>query len=84
MFTCDQCSFKTSKNMVLKKHMMSKHEENFHSETISSFIYRLELEHLAKEYRKYFTKHGFNIEEAFHMEEMVKRHGPYYIWKVVE
>ena len=84
MFNCDQCSFKTLHKMTLEKYVKIKHKENLFSETISSFISRLELEHLSKAYREYFKRHGFNREEAGHMEKMVERHGPYYIWKVVD
>ena len=62
--------------------MNIKQKENLFSETISSFINRLELDQQG--YREYFKKLGFNREEAGHMEKMVERHGPYYIWKVVE
>ena len=64
--------------------MKTKHKEIPSGETVSSFIYRLELEHLAKEYTKYFKMHGFNKDEGALMEKMVQRHGAYYIWRVLE
>ena len=84
MFNCDQCSFKTSHKMTLENHVKIKHKENLFSETISFFINCLELEHLSKGYMEDFKRHGFNKEEAGHMEKMIQRHGPSYIWKDVE
>ena len=55
--------------------MNTKHEESSYSETISSFIYRLELDNFEKEYRDHFKKYGFNQGEAYHVEKMVKQHG---------
>ena len=84
MLTCEQCSFKTSQKKTLENHVKVKHEDTSFRETISSFINRLELEHLSKGYKEYFKRHGFNREEAGHMEKMIQRHGAYYIWRVVE
>ena len=81
MFICDQCDFKTSKKVQLNKHINAKHECSSFSETISSFIYCLELEEFAPEYRTYFTRYGFTRGEASHVEKMVKLYGPEYIRK---
>ena len=83
VFTCNQCDFKTSKKITLTKHINTKHEEGSYSETISSFIYRLELESFAREYRGHFKRYGFNRGEAFHVEKMVNLHGPGYIVRSV-
>ena len=56
--------------MTLKKHVETNHEEISFNETISSFMNRLEVEHLGKEYNEYFKIHGFNREEAGLMEKM--------------
>ena len=83
-FKCDNCEFKTFQKVSLKKHVETNHAEISFNETISSFMHRLELEHLAKEYNKYFQIHGFNKEEAGLMEKMIQRHGSYYILRVLE
>ena len=83
-YSCQQCEYKTAQKINLEKHVKTKHENCSFSETASSFISRLELEHLSKDYKKYFNMHGFNREEANFMEKMVGRHGSYYIYKVLE
>ena len=70
--------------MTLKKHINMKHGELSFSETVSSFIYRLEVEDLAEEYRAYFKRYGFNIGEAYHVEKMIRLHGPEYFLKHME
>ena len=57
--------------------------ESSYNKAISSFIYRLNLDEFAREYRDYFGWHGFNTREASHVEEMVKRHGSNFIVKNV-
>ena len=64
--------------------MKTKHKLISLAETVPSFIYCLELEHLAKEYTKHFNRHGFNRKEAGLMDKMVQRHGAFYIGKVLE
>ena len=63
--------------------MSSNHVESSYSKAISSFIYRLNLDELAREYRDYFGWHGFNTREASYVEEMIKRHGSNFIVKNV-
>ena len=83
-FKCDQCNFQASQKMTLKKHINMKHSESSINETVSSFIYRLELDNLAEEYRAYFKRYGFNIGEAYHVEKMIRLHGPEYFLNPVE
>ena len=70
--------------MTLKKHINMKHSKSSFSETVSSFIYRLELDNLGEEYRAYFKRYGFNIGEAYHVEKMIRLHGPEYLLNPVE
>ena len=70
--------------MSSTKHVKTNHVEISFNETISSFMHRLEVEHLGKEYNKYFKIHGFNREEAGLMEKMIQRHGSYYVLRVLE
>ena len=80
VFTCNQCNFKTSKKITLTKHINTKHERGSYSKTISSFMYRLELESFAREYWVHFIRYGFNRREAFHV---VNLQGPGYIMRSV-
>ena len=82
-FNCNQCEFKTSEKGIFNKHMNSNHVESSYSKAISSFIYRLNLDEFAREYRDYFGWHGFNTREANYVEEMVKHHGSNFIMKNV-
>ena len=70
--------------MTLKKHVKTNHEEISFNEKFSPFMHRLELEHVGKEYNKYFKIHGFYREEAGLMEKMIQRHGSYYVLRVLE
>ena len=67
--------------MTLKKHIHTEHDESSYTESISAFIYRLELEEFAEDYREYFGRYGFNWGEASHVEKMIKLYGPEYLLK---
>ena len=47
IFKCKQCDFKTPINITLQKHINTKHVESSYSESISSFIYPLNLDKFA-------------------------------------
>ena len=84
IFKCKQCDFKTPRNMTLQKHINTKHEESSYSESITSFIYRLNLEKFARHYRDYFDWHGFTRKEALYVEKMVNWNGADFVMKDVD
>ena len=81
VFKCKHCDFKTPQKVTLQKHMNTKHVESSYSESISSFIYRLNLDKFKHEYRDYFEWHGFNRKEACYVEKMINRYGSDFIMK---
>ena len=84
MFKCKQCDFQAPRNITLEKHINTKHVESPFNESISSFIYRLNLDKFASHYRDYFDWHGFTRREACHVEKMINWHGADFIMKDVE
>ena len=78
---CNHCDFKTQQKVTLQKHIHTKHKESSYTESLSSFIYRLNLDKFAHEYRNYFEWHGFNRREACYVEKMINRYGSDFIMK---
>ena len=71
IFKCDNCSFKCGNKVTLSKHVNGKHEDWSDKETMSTFIFCLELEDFEEEYKLYLSKYVFNQKEAKYVETMV-------------
>ena len=81
IFRCNPCDFKTQQKVTSQKHINNKYEESSYTESISSFIYRLNLDQFAHEYRNYFEWHDFNRREACYVEKMINWYGSDFIMK---
>ena len=64
--------------------MNTKLVERSFSESISSFIYHLNHDKMARHYRDYIDWHGITRKEASHVEIMINRHGADFIMKDVD
>ena len=70
--------------MTLQKHMNTKHVISSYGESISFFIYRVNLGKLASHYRDYFDWHGYTRKDACHVEKMINWHRADFIMKDLE
>ena len=58
-FDCELCCFTSTRKLTMNKHMNTKRGDNNFIETLSNFIFRLELEEYAEEYKDHFKRYGF-------------------------
>ena len=67
----------------MNTHMNTKHGDNNCRETLSNFIFRLELEEYAEEYKDHFKRYSYTRGEAQHVEKMIEKYGVDYVLKLV-
>ena len=75
-FKCNQCNFRSDREVTLRKHVNTKHGESHgdESESLDNFISRLRLKEFSEEYRAYFEQNGF-LEEKRYIERLVASFG---------